>query len=123
MFRRFGRPHNQTLLDVIGNPRREAHNARRQAEYEARERAYKEHLRRAAGQKRVEREARRLVCVHCGTRCADERWNAIAPSGWDAPRETHPHLCDDDSARHHRRTPSPTSPPRSPGTWLSRFRA
>ena len=60
IFRRFGRPHNQTLLEAIGNPRREAHDARQQAEYEAREREYKEQLRRAAEQERVEREARRL---------------------------------------------------------------
>ncbi|MGW4994953.1 replication-relaxation family protein [Streptomyces mirabilis] len=28
IFRRFGRPHNQTLLEAISNPRREAHDAR-----------------------------------------------------------------------------------------------
>jgi hypothetical protein len=55
IFRRFGRPHNQTLLEAIGNPRREAHDARQQAEYEARERQYKEQLRRAAEQQRAER--------------------------------------------------------------------
>ncbi|WP_246112101.1 replication-relaxation family protein [Streptomyces hawaiiensis] len=48
IFRRFGRPHNQTLLEAIGNPRREAHDARQQAEYEAREREYKEQLRRVS---------------------------------------------------------------------------
>ncbi|MFH9610056.1 hypothetical protein [Streptomyces sp. NPDC017448] len=36
VFRRFGRPHNQTLLETIGNPRREAADARQQAEYAAR---------------------------------------------------------------------------------------
>ncbi|MFF5538647.1 hypothetical protein ACFY71_40405 [Streptomyces cinerochromogenes] len=95
VFRRFGRPHNQTLLDAIGNPRREAHDARKQAEYAAREREYKEQLRRIAAQGKAEREARRPVCAGCGTRFSDERWKAIAPAGWDAPRDTHPHLCDD----------------------------
>ncbi|GGV91768.1 replication-relaxation family protein [Streptomyces massasporeus] len=95
IFRRFGRPHNQTLLEAIGNPRREAHDARQQAEYEAREREYKEQLHRAAEQKRAEREARRPVCAGCGARFTDERWKAIESAGWDAPRETHPNLCDD----------------------------
>ncbi|MDN3060776.1 hypothetical protein PH213_40960 [Streptomyces sp. SRF1] len=36
VFRRFGRPQNQTLLAAVGNPRREAHDARQQAEYAAR---------------------------------------------------------------------------------------
>lgn len=31
----------------------------------------------------------------CWARFTDERWKAIEPAGWDAPRETHPHLCDD----------------------------
>ncbi|MGW1917768.1 replication-relaxation family protein [Streptomyces sp. NPDC002076] len=93
IFLRFGRPENQTLLDAIGNPRREAHDARQQAEYEAREREYKEQLRRAAEQQRAEREARRPVCAGCGTRFTDERWKAIEPAGWDVPRETHPRTC------------------------------
>ncbi|MEQ6028297.1 hypothetical protein SOM70_37745 [Streptomyces salinarius] len=38
VFRPFGRPHNQTLIEAIGNPRREAHDARQQAEYAARQR-------------------------------------------------------------------------------------
>ncbi|WEO93092.1 hypothetical protein A6P39_002855 [Streptomyces sp. FXJ1.172] len=87
------------LLEAIGNPRREAHDARQQAEYEAREREYKEQLRRAAEQQRAEREARRPMCAGCGTRFTDERWKAIEPAGWDVPRETHPHLCDDDCKR------------------------
>ncbi|MEV0695439.1 hypothetical protein [Streptomyces sp. NPDC050388] len=89
IFRHFGRPHNQTLLEAIGNPRREAQDARRRAEYAARERAYKEQLRRAADQQRAEREARRPVCADWGTRFTDARWKALEPAGWDAPRETH----------------------------------
>ncbi|MFF4490056.1 hypothetical protein ACFY0F_26815 [Streptomyces sp. NPDC001544] len=132
VFRRFGRPHNQPLLEAIGNPRREAHDARRQAEYEAREREYKEQLRRAAEQKRAEREARRPVCASCGTRFTDERWKAIAPAGWDTPRETHPHLCDDckqraitaeRQAEHTEREHQAVPEQKAGGTWLSRFRS
>ncbi|MFF4934902.1 hypothetical protein ACFY2H_39510 [Streptomyces griseofuscus] len=73
VFRRFGRPHNQTLLEAIGNPRREAHDARRQTEYEARQREHQEELRRIAAQHRAEREASRPVCAGCGARFTDER--------------------------------------------------
>ncbi|GHE98394.1 hypothetical protein GCM10017776_14240 [Streptomyces griseoluteus] len=59
-----------------GNSRREAHDARQQAEYAARAREYKEQLRCAA-----EREARRPVCAGCGTRFTDARWRAIEPAG------------------------------------------
>ncbi|MEV0239936.1 hypothetical protein AB0I06_08390 [Streptomyces sp. NPDC050674] len=48
VFRRFGRPHDQTLLDTIGNPRREAADACQQAEYATRPREHQELLRRAA---------------------------------------------------------------------------
>ncbi|MFI9345709.1 hypothetical protein ACIG0D_31275 [Streptomyces sp. NPDC052773] len=63
IFQRFGRPHNQTLLEAIGNPRREAHDARQRAEYAARECAVKEQLRRAAEQQRAECEARRPLSL------------------------------------------------------------
>ncbi|MFH8295425.1 replication-relaxation family protein [Streptomyces sp. NPDC018059] len=137
VFRRFGRPYNQTLLEAIGNPRREAYDARKQAEYEAREREYKEQLHRAAEQKRAEREARRPVCAGCGARFTDERWKAIEPAGWDAPRETHPHLCDDCkqraiTAERQAQQPAPEYQGQDQavpeqkaggGTWLSRFRS
>ncbi|QNT98240.1 hypothetical protein HEP81_08012 (plasmid) [Streptomyces griseofuscus] len=58
VFRRFGRPQNQTLLEAIGNPRREARDARQQAEYAARQREHQEELRRIAVQHKAEREAR-----------------------------------------------------------------
>jgi hypothetical protein len=80
IFRRFGRPQNQTLLEAIGIPRREAHDARKQAEYAAREREHKEQLRRIAAQEKAEREDRRPVCADCGTRFTDERWKAIEPA-------------------------------------------
>ncbi|MFG2359925.1 hypothetical protein [Streptomyces sp. NPDC048521] len=64
IFRRFGRPQNQTLLEAIGNPRREAHDARQWAEHEARERAYKEQLRRVARERAAGRETR-LRILRC----------------------------------------------------------
>ncbi|MEV8106344.1 replication-relaxation family protein [Streptomyces sp. NPDC088135] len=51
IFQRFGRPENQTLLDAIGNPRREASDVFQRAEHEAREREYKEQLRRVVTQR------------------------------------------------------------------------
>ncbi|WP_225080784.1 replication-relaxation family protein [Streptomyces sp. CoT10] len=135
VFRRFGRSQNQTLLEAIGNPRREAHDARQQAEYAARERAYREQLRRTAEQQKAEREARRPVCASCGTRFTDERWKAIEPAGWDAPRETHPHLCDGCKQRaitaerqarqaghEHQEHDQDMPEQKADGTWLSRFR-
>lgn len=79
VFRRLGRPQNQTLLEAIGNPRREAHDARKQADFEARQREHQEELRRIAAQHRAEKEARRPVCAGCGTWFTDERWKAIEP--------------------------------------------
>ncbi len=98
--------------------------ARQQVEYEAREREYKEQLRRAAEQQKAEREPRRPACANCGTRYTDARWRAIEPAGSDAPRETHPHLCDDCRQRAtHRRTPSPANRARAPGARLAHARA
>ncbi|MFE3905693.1 replication-relaxation family protein [Streptomyces sp. NPDC059153] len=95
IFRRFGCPQNQTLLEAIGNPRREANDARQRAEYEVREREYKEQLRRVAQERKAERESRRPVCAGCGARFTDERWEAAHATDWGAPKDTHPHLCDD----------------------------
>ncbi|MFI1420779.1 hypothetical protein ACH4VX_22895 [Streptomyces sp. NPDC020731] len=90
VFRRFGRPHGQTLLETIGNPRREAHDTRRQAGYEARERECEARPRRTAEERWAGREARRPVCAGRGTRFAGERWKALEPAGWVAPRDAHP---------------------------------
>ncbi|MEW1605601.1 replication-relaxation family protein [Streptomyces sp. NPDC093808] len=135
VFWRFGRPHNQTLIEAISNPRRETHDARQQAEYAARQREHKEELHRIAAQHKAEREASRPVCADCGTRFTDERWKAIEPAGWGAPRETHPHLCDDCKQRaitaerqaEHRQPEHQEHDQTVPeleagGTWLSRFR-
>ncbi|MEU1010996.1 hypothetical protein [Streptomyces sp. NPDC005890] len=133
VLRRFGRPHNQTLPEAIGNPRREAHDARKQAEYATREWEYKEQLRRVAQERAAEQEARRPMCVGCGTRFTGERWKAIEPAGWDDPRETHPHLCDDceqraitaeRQAEHgHQEQDQAVPEQKAGGTWLSRFRS
>ncbi|MFB6775526.1 replication-relaxation family protein [Streptomyces sp. NPDC056337] len=136
VFRRFGRPHHQTLLEAIGNPRREAHDARKQAEHAARQREHQEELRRIAAQHRAEREDSRPVCAGCGTRFTDARWKATEPAGWGAPRDTHPHLCDDckqqaitverqaQQAEPEHQEHDQAVPEQKPaGPWLSRFRA
>ncbi|MDT0616099.1 hypothetical protein RM812_39000, partial [Streptomyces sp. DSM 40712] len=90
VFRRFGRPHHQTLLEAIGNPRREAHDARKQTEYTARHREHQEQLRRIAAQHKAGREANRPVCADCGTRFTDERWkprSAVRPQGHQMSRQ------------------------------------
>jgi hypothetical protein len=94
-----------------------------------------EQLRRAAEQQRAEREARRPMCAGCGTRFADERWKTIEPAEWDAPRETHPHLCEDckqrvitaerqvEYTKHGPQHDEQVVPEqKAGGTWLSRFR-
>ncbi|MER7743512.1 hypothetical protein ABTX34_35340 [Streptomyces sp. NPDC096538] len=60
---------------------------------------------------------------------------AIEPAGWDAPRETHPHLCDDCKQRaitaerqaaqagpEHQEHDQAVPEQKAGGTWLSRFR-
>ncbi|MFC8996241.1 replication-relaxation family protein [Streptomyces rochei] len=131
VFRRLGRPHNQTLLEAIGNPRREAHDTRQQAEYAARQQEHVEQQRRIAAQQKAEREASRPVCAGCGTQFTDARWKAVEPTGWDAPRDTHPHLCDDCKqnaltaerpAEPHRHERQAVPQQKARGTWTSRFR-
>ncbi|MFB6959893.1 hypothetical protein ACFCYB_23420 [Streptomyces sp. NPDC056309] len=116
------RPHNQTLLEAIGNPRCEAHDAQQRAQYAARQREYKEQLRRIAAQQKAEREARRPVRADYSTRFTDGRWKAIEPAGWDAPREIHPYLCDDCQPEHHEHDQAAPEQ-KAGGTWLSRFRS
>ncbi|MGX1886296.1 hypothetical protein [Streptomyces sp. NPDC055287] len=88
-----------------------------------------------AAQHKAEREAGRPVCADCGTRFTGERWKAIEPAGWGAPRDTYPHLCDDSKQRAHaaERRAVQAGPEhqehdqavleqKAGGTWLSRFR-
>ncbi|MFB7852356.1 replication-relaxation family protein [Streptomyces sp. NPDC056053] len=135
VFRRFGRPHDQTLLEAINNPRREAHDIRQQAERAARDREHKEQLRRAAERERAEREASRPVCTGCGAMFTDERWKATAPARWDVPRDTHPRLCDDckqhaitaehraEQANREHQEPEQAVPEQKAGGWFSRLRS
>ncbi|MGA5364227.1 replication-relaxation family protein [Streptomyces purpurascens] len=99
VFLRFGRDHMQPLLEAIGNPRREAAEARFREETRARRDEYQAQLRRAAqeqaAKQAAEREARRPVCTGCGARFTDERWQEAHATDWGTPRDTHPHLCDD----------------------------
>ncbi|MGK5628580.1 replication-relaxation family protein [Streptomyces sp. URMC 123] len=96
VFLRFGRTHMQPLREAIGNPRREAANARARQEAKARQEKYQAQMRQAAqeqaAKKAAEREARRPSCTGCGRRFSDERWQA---TDWGSPKDTHPHLCDD----------------------------
>ncbi|WP_422132181.1 replication-relaxation family protein [Streptomyces misionensis] len=99
IFWRFGRgtwsrESYQPLLDAIGNPRQVAAEAEREARWEAQQQAYKAEQRRRAAQEAAEREARRPDCAACGAKFTDERWKAVEPDHWDAPRDTHPQLCD-----------------------------
>ncbi|MDV9187626.1 replication-relaxation family protein [Streptomyces sp. SR27] len=98
VFVRFGRSGPQTLLEAIGNPRREAADAREQEEAKARAAAYQAEVRRAAqeqaAKQAAEREARRPVCTGCGAKFTDARWQAVQPTDWGATKDSHPHLCD-----------------------------
>ncbi|MFE3907273.1 hypothetical protein ACFXPY_45425 [Streptomyces sp. NPDC059153] len=98
VFLRFGRDRMQPLRDAIGNPRREAADARAREEAKVRQDEYRAQVRRAAreqaAKKEAEREARRPVCTGCGARFTDERWEAAHATDWGAPKDTHPHLCD-----------------------------
>lgn len=77
VFLRFGRDHIQPLQEAIGNPRREAADARAREEAKAHQEEYQAQVRRAAqeqaAKQAAEREARRPVCTGCGARFTDER--------------------------------------------------
>ncbi|MEJ8640233.1 zeta toxin family protein [Streptomyces sp. MS1.HAVA.3] len=87
-----------TTQEAIGNPRRDAADAREQDEARVRQAEYKAQVQRAAQEKAAakaaEREARRPVCTGCGTKFTDERWEATQATDWDTPRGSHPALCD-----------------------------
>ncbi|MET9887637.1 replication-relaxation family protein [Streptomyces sp. NPDC006430] len=93
VFLRFGRTHMQPLRDAIGNPRRDAVLARRAERARAQQEEYQEQLRRAAEQKRAEREAARPACVGCGTKFDNDRWENTQLSPEPGHR-WHPTLCE-----------------------------
>ncbi|MEU0671999.1 hypothetical protein ABZ330_03780 [Streptomyces sp. NPDC006172] len=101
VFLRFGRDHMQPLREAIGNPRREAADARAREADSVREEEFQAQARRAAqeqaAKKAAEREALRPVCTGCGAKFTDERWEAAQGQAkdWGAPKDSHPHLCDD----------------------------
>ncbi|MDX2629781.1 replication-relaxation family protein [Streptomyces scabiei] len=101
VFLRFGRDHMQPLREAIGNPRREVADARAREAARIREEEFQAQARRAAqeqaAKQAAEREARRPVCTGCGTKFTDERWEAVQgqTKDWGAPKDSHPHLCDD----------------------------
>ncbi|MGW1353083.1 hypothetical protein ACWCQE_28015 [Streptomyces sp. NPDC002409] len=91
-FRRFGRDRHQSLLDTVGNPRRDAHLARRR-------RTAREKERRREERHRAEREARRPTCVDCGQKFTDDRWKAVEYTRDRSRRQPHPHLCEECRSR------------------------
>ncbi|MFJ3513118.1 replication-relaxation family protein [Streptomyces luteogriseus] len=101
VFLRFGRDHMQPLREAIGNPRREVADARAREAARIREEEFQAQARRAAqeqaAKQAAEREARRPVCTGCGAKFTDERWEAAQGQAkdWGAPKDSHPHLCDD----------------------------
>ncbi|MBB1244523.1 replication-relaxation family protein [Streptomyces durbertensis] len=138
VFARFGREHPQTLLEAIGNPRLESADAREAEEAKARATAYQAELRQAAqeqaAKQAAEREARRPVCTGCGARFTDARWEAVQPTDWGAPKDSHPHLCDGCKQRaitaerqtvhieHGHQQQDQAVPEQKDGGWLSCFR-
>lgn len=66
----------------------------------------------------------------------DERWKAIDRTGWGAPRDTHPHLCDackrlaraaerqaEQVGHEHQEHDQAVPEQKAEGGWLSRFRS
>ncbi|MFE2528416.1 hypothetical protein ACFXEL_29770 [Streptomyces sp. NPDC059382] len=107
VFLRFGRDHMEPLWAAVGNPRREAVDARAREEARARQEGYQAQLRRAATEqaekKSAEREARRPVCAGCGAQFTDERWEAAGATDWGVSKDTHPHLRRLQATGRHRR--------------------
>ncbi|MEU3743236.1 hypothetical protein AB0E78_40035 [Streptomyces sp. NPDC032198] len=98
VFLRFGRDDMEPLLEAIGNPPRDAADAREAEETRARQLEYQAQVRRAAQEQAVkqaaELEARRPVCTGCGAKFTDARWEAVQPKDWGASKDSHPQLCD-----------------------------
>ncbi|MER6409291.1 hypothetical protein ABT269_38855 [Streptomyces viridosporus] len=142
VFLRFGRDHMEPLREAIGNPRREAADARAREETARAREEYRAKVQRAAqeqaAKKAAEREARRPVCTDCGAEFTDERWKATERVVWGASPEFRPTLCGDcdrrfetdweqagpgENHRHEERDQDQAVPEqKAGGTWLSRFR-
>ncbi|MFF0451665.1 replication-relaxation family protein [Streptomyces sp. NPDC004609] len=127
VYLRFGRDHMEPLREAIGNPRREAADARAREEAKARQEQHQAQVRRAAqeqaAKKAAEREARRPACTDCGATFTDERWKAIEHVGRGASPEPRPSLCEDCDRRYVIDVQQASLPEqKAGGTWLSRFR-
>ncbi|MEU7296735.1 hypothetical protein AB0A76_26590 [Streptomyces exfoliatus] len=72
---------------AIGNPRREAADARAREEAAGAQQEYQAKVQRAAqeqaAKKAAEHEARRPMCAGCGSKCTDARWETAQAD--DAP--------------------------------------
>lgn len=88
VFWRFGRPGLQSLNHAIGNPRKDAAEARQRATWD-REAA------ETRDREAAEREARRPHCADCGTEFTDQRWTESEKTSWGEPTDSHPKLCGD----------------------------
>ncbi|MFJ3882395.1 hypothetical protein ACIPW5_33740 [Streptomyces sp. NPDC090077] len=132
---RFGRDHMEPLLEAIGNPRREAADARAWEETTRAQQEYQAKVQRAAqeqaARQAAEREARRPACTGCGAKFVDARWEAAQTTDWGTPKDSQPHLCDDckqaqaDAARqppagNERHEQDQAVPEQKTGRWFSR---
>ncbi|WP_406259455.1 replication-relaxation family protein [Actinacidiphila glaucinigra] len=133
VFWRFGRADMQILTDAIGNPRKDAADARARQAHKARQAAYEAEQQRKAERKAAEREAKRPACAQCGAKFPDDRWKAAR----DYPDPTphwHPTLCEDcesharaaalqaEQAERERREQEEALAARKAGGWFARFR-
>ncbi|MEU8669431.1 hypothetical protein AB0C71_21370 [Streptomyces anulatus] len=131
VFLRFGRHRMQPLREAIGNPRREAADAREEEEWRVRQEEHRAQLRKAAreqaakkaveaAREQAQREASRPVCAGCGSRFTDERWEAAEETDWGVPVDTHPTLCD--SCKHEAVAADQQEQPESLPDWAQRKR-
>ncbi|WP_329529624.1 helix-turn-helix domain-containing protein [Streptomyces sp. NBC_01462] len=131
-FWRFGREYRESLLDAIGNPRRDVAVARLR-------RAARQEEERREEREGAAREARRPVCRDCGQKFTDDRWAAVDSVNWKRSRESHPHLCEHcqhqtvaaerqaEAAEHERQEQrlqeqEAEQAAQKTGCWLARFR-
>ncbi|TDC15229.1 hypothetical protein E1265_27070 [Streptomyces sp. 8K308] len=94
VFHRAGRDQPQTLLEAIGNPRRDAYLARRDARQEEENRRWEKQ--RATEREAAAREARRPVCSECRVGFTDARWTYT--DSLAGRRDPHRLLCRDCAA-------------------------
>ncbi|MEV6012729.1 hypothetical protein AB0M29_38850 [Streptomyces sp. NPDC051976] len=84
-FWRFGRSGLQSLFDAVGNPRKDAAQARQRAEDDRRAAEYK-------AEREREREERWPRCANCAEKFTDQRWTEVDKRG-RANADSHRTLC------------------------------